>query len=408
MAYKVEYNPHYDFISEGYHNKYPKLHPYPATMLPQIGIKLFEDLDLRPSSMLDPYCGTGSSFVAGLENGVKSFYGADINPLARLISTVRFTLIDQDDINHMKQTIKELIATEQIASPSKCRQLFKNQSYWFSQQVLDDIYMLSEIIAKATGGGISSSKQLVDLAFVNAIRSASYVRKGEFKRYRMTPKQIAKFKPDMIELFLKHFDSIILSYEQHYLQHAKEITVSINDEINNLEKYDVVLTSPPYGDSKTTVAYGEFSRFANEYLAGFNDVGNMDRLMMGGINHHRQFHSEVIDRLMLSLKPRDEKRSQAVYSFYSDLAHSISDVSDRVNENGTAIYVVGNRRVCGEIMPTDQFIAEQLELNGLRHEITIERLLSAKAMPILNAPSNVIGEKQTTMNKEYIVIAKKG
>jgi len=28
----------------------------------------------------------------------------------------------------------------------------------------------------------------------------------------------------------------------------------------------MVVTSPPYGDSRTTVAYGQFSRWANEWF----------------------------------------------------------------------------------------------------------------------------------------------
>ena len=32
------------------------------------------------------------------------------------------------------------------------------------------------------------------------------------------------------------------------------------------DRYDVILTSPPYGDSRTTVAYGQFSLFANAWL----------------------------------------------------------------------------------------------------------------------------------------------
>ena len=44
---------------------------------------------------------------------------------------------------------------------------------------------------------------------------------------------------------------------------------------------DLVVTSPPYGDSHTTVAYGQFSRLSNEWLGHENAV-HIDRNLMGG------------------------------------------------------------------------------------------------------------------------------
>lgn len=66
-----------------------------------------------------------------------------------------------------------------------------------------------------------------------------------------------------------------------------------------------------------------------------------------------------------------------------------------------------NRCVKGIILPTDQFIAEQFELNGLKHLVTYERLIGNKSMPLKNSPSNITGKRMGTMTKEYIVICRK-
>src|SRR4029078_11976130 len=47
---------------------------------------------------------------------------------------------------------------------------------------------------------------------------------------------------------------------------------------------DLVVTSPPYGDSQTTVAYGQFSRLANQWL-GFENSQKLDSTLMGGTRH---------------------------------------------------------------------------------------------------------------------------
>ena len=93
MKYNVIRNESYDFKNESYSSLYPNIHKYPATMLPQLGIKILKELNISKGKMLDPYCGSGSSFSSGLECGINFIYGYDINPLAALISNVKFTKI---------------------------------------------------------------------------------------------------------------------------------------------------------------------------------------------------------------------------------------------------------------------------------------------------------------------------
>ena len=94
-------------------------------------------------------------------------------------------------------------------------------------------------------------------------------------------------------------------------------------------------------------------------------------------------------------------------AFYRDLGVSIRNVAVAIKKGGKAIYVVGNRTVKGVQLPTDQFIAEKFEENGFRHLITYQRLISNKAMPSKNSPSNVPGKTADTMLFEYIVVCEK-
>lgn len=69
LNYKCYYDSHYDFIGEKYSSLYPYLHKYPATMIPQIGIKLLNDYNIsKDAKMLDPYCGSDSFLFVCLLN----------------------------------------------------------------------------------------------------------------------------------------------------------------------------------------------------------------------------------------------------------------------------------------------------------------------------------------------------
>jgi hypothetical protein len=47
------------------------------------------------------------------------------------------------------------------------------------------------------------------------------------------------------------------------------------------------------------------------------------------------------------------------------------------------------------------------KVNGFQHIETIIRRIPNKRMPLKNSPTNVKGEKDSTMNDEYIVVMKK-
>ncbi len=63
-------------------------HDYPARMIPQVARKLIQLYGKTASTLFDPYCGTGSSLVEGMIEGL-DVYGTDINPLATLIAEAK-------------------------------------------------------------------------------------------------------------------------------------------------------------------------------------------------------------------------------------------------------------------------------------------------------------------------------
>ena len=160
------------------------------------------------------------------------------------------------------------------------------------------------------------------------------------------------------------------------------------------------------GDSKTTVAYGQFSFFGNHWL-GVKDARKLDNLLMGGSSSKSLYLQGTIKEYILEIEKQSNKRACEASSYYFDLESSIKAVANAISDSGYSIYIVGNRCVKGITLPTDQFIAEQFELMGLKHVITYERLIGNKSMPLKNSPSNITGKRMGTMTKEYIVVCRK-
>ncbi|MCD4795177.1 MAG: DNA methyltransferase [Bacteroidales bacterium] len=409
MKYKVERNTKYDFAGQSYASKYPNLHRYPATMLPQIGIEILKELNIKSGRMLDPYCGSGSSFASGLEVGINEMYGFDINPLAVLISKAKFTKTNvpeaRSESQKLRTNIYEFLKDENNFNKLKSPKI-KNIDYWFSKEITQNISILKYFIYQIEDENI---RRLFSIPFAETVRACSYTRAGEFKLYRIKPELITDFNPDVFGVFFSKLKKTLDIYQVIYYPKLKK-GIKISVEYKKFEPkddfFDIVLTSPPYGDSKTTVAYGQFSNFANEWL-DIDYARKIDSMLMGGKTEKKLYKDGLIYDYLYEIFKNFEKRSYEISSFYRDLEFSINKVAKSVKKGGYIVYIVGNRLVKDVQLPTDQFIAEKFEKQDYKHLITYERLLGNKSMPSKNSPTNKKGVKKSTMITEYIVVCKR-
>ncbi len=406
--YQVKRNTKYDFISQSYSTVYPNIHKYPATMIPQLGIEILKELNIKGGKLLDPYCGSGSSFAAGIENGIKIMYGYDINPLAVLISKGKFTKIKIDELEKVRQELRdnvfEFAKDENKLNDIKTPDYF-NVDFWFSKPVLKNLSLLKLYIDKVENKDI---QRLLLIPLSETIRECSYTRNSEFKLFRMKSEDLLKFNPDVLSVYFNRLNKVLDIYRYSYLPHLSGVKVNVqHGKFKPKEKfYDFVLTSPPYGDSRTTVAYGQFSHFGNEWF-GIDYARKIDGLLMGGKSIKKNYLQGVLKEPILEINKEFPKRALEVSSFYYDLRDSITDVAKSISSGGKSIYVVGNRRIKGVQLPTDQFIAEIFEQNNFKHLVTYERKISNKVMPSRNSPSNVSGATAGTMTQEFIVVCEK-
>lgn len=395
-------------------------HNYPAMMIPQIARRLIAEY--RPEKcdfLLDPYCGSGTSLLEAILAGMGAV-GFDLNPLARFISRTKCEAYKPERIeNTINQLMRLLDDYSEHKVTRKDFSRLTKYTYWYSPDALVKLEYIQEIIEDIVS---VEERDFFNLALAETVREASFTRNGEFKRYRMDEKKLQSFHPDVFGIFHEKLDRNLAGLtsfinfikEKHYKNFP---SAGVYDK-NSCEDdclailpdsflFDMVVTSPPYGDSRTTVAYGEFSRWANEWF-GFEHAKDLDRILMGGQKEKEPiFQTQTTQPAIDAIRKEDEKRYYEVISFLNDYARSIKNVSKMIRGGGVVCYVVGNRTVKGVQIPLDYFTAEMFEQNGFEHIDTIVREFPTKRMPSKNSPSNKAGEKSSTMTNEYIVILKK-
>ncbi|RKU19215.1 DNA methyltransferase [Candidatus Poribacteria bacterium] len=388
-------------------------HTYPAMMIPQIARKLLKTYGADGGWLLDPYCGTGTSLVEASLCGMHSV-GCDINPLVRLIATAKSTQICPSTLDETLGKLNDdlfQVEFQEGRVPDAPIPEIPNLAYWFSEEVIRYLAYLRAWINKVEDEAV---RNFILVAFSETVREVSYTRNGEFKLYRMPVEKLEGFKPDVFGIFSKK-----LSRNRHglaaFLEKRKNVEVLVS-EANTVQGelpmprplggYDVVITSPPYGDSQTTVAYGQYSRLAAEWI-GLPNARKIDKLAMGGQHSKKILKDSPISPAIDKIRLVDEKRAREVSAFYIDLRCSINSIVQVLSRHATICYVVGNRRVKEVMLPTDEFIVDAFRQHGFTHKATIVRNIPNKRMPKKNSPSNVAGETSTTMHEENIVVCQR-
>lgn len=388
-------------------------HTYPAMMIPQVARKLIEDYapDDTLSLIFDPYTGSGTTLVESSIKGIKSV-GTDLNPLARFMSNVKNTHYSIDTINEaVAYILTQIIIYNRDNVLDTDFSRISNYTFWYTENCLYKLSYLTQVISKVN----EEVKDFFLLCLSETVREVSFTRNGEFKRYRMAEKQLASFNPEVFSIFERKVQRNIKGLKAFNATGTNKLATvcdfnssnGIPSDILPEDSVDMVVTSPPYGDSHTTVAYGQFSRWANEWF-DFENAKNLDRILMGGaVSKEIKFETESIKEELEEIKAQDEKRYFEVTSFLNDYWDSIQNVAKVIRKGGRVCYVVGNRRVKNILINLDYFTAEMFNKCGFKHEITIVREIPNKRMPSKTSPTNKAGAKVSTMSNEYIVILTK-
>src|SRR3989339_149673 len=393
-------------------------HTYPAKMIPQIADKLLDEFGRNAKILFDPYCGTGTSLVEGKIRNINSI-GFDLNPLALLIAKTKTTHIEEITLKLYLENFHKYIF-EIIYEKGKRNNVlipnYQNIDFWFSKKVQRDLAHLKNYINNSIDN--DSIKNFFNVAFSQTIRECSWTRNEEFKLYRMTEEKMKFLKPDVFSVFegilsrnyfnLLEFNSTVKN-EALINTYRYNSCLTIPKKIIKPESIDIVLTSPPYGDSSTTVAYGQFSALANQWIFEMETPRSLDKELMGGIRakNKTMFKSEVLNSQVEEISQIDQRRALDVVPFYRDYQKSIDNISVTIKPKGYTCYVVSNRTVRGINLQTNNITIDFFKNNGFNHIETFERKISNKRLPKHNSPNGKLGNKTDLMNKEYIVIMQK-
>ncbi|MES3017405.1 MAG: transcriptional repressor LexA [Bacteroidota bacterium] len=408
---KMDYS--WDYRGEKTKSYTHGIHTYPAMFIPQVARRLLETYSAKGDTVCDIFCGSGTALVESRLIG-RNAYGIDLNPLAIFLAQAKTTPINPQKLT--KEYALLLARIEKIKESEIQRPDFKNIDFWFKEKVIIKLARIKKAIREIKERAVQN---FLMAAFSETVRYSSNTKTGEFKLVRTKGEKLEKHDPDVLGIFRKNAEKNIAGMSDFYKAADKDSWTKIiygdSSKDNGIKPHsiDCIITSPPYGDSRTTVAYGQFSRLSAQWIDMFDDpddASGVDNDLLGGRASKDLIHALSSDYLKESLgkiATQDEARARDVLSFNKGLYECLQQAHRMLKPKKYFCLVVGNRLVKQVRIPTDFIIAELAEKIGFTCEDIIVRNIPGKRMPIKNSPTNIVGALEETMNKESIVILRK-
>lgn len=221
------------------------IHPFPARMAPDIAFEVIKDLP-KNSRLLDPMMGSGTTLQLGIQNNCHCS-GADIDPLAILISKTSLTYIEPQKI---KEQLPLLIRRLNRTSDSYPRywdedtQKFAN--FWFGDIQLKSLKRL----CKAVEG--TKEEDLKNLFRIALSRCIITKEKGASLASDVSHAKPHRTKAENDFEVLPSFVRAVSHISKRSIEFRPQKQINLfSDDARNLKtieqkSIDCIITSPPY------------------------------------------------------------------------------------------------------------------------------------------------------------------
>jgi hypothetical protein len=404
---------------------------YPAMMVPGIQrelIKVVYDSQAGINNVLDPFVGAATTMTSCMPFGL-NFTGQDINPLAVLISRTKTGPFDEQVLEAGKERVFAAITADNLTDIDAN---FPNIDKWFQPQIKVE---LSRIRRAIRAEGELWIRRFLWVALAETVRLTSNSRTSTYKLHIRPADELESRSPSAAQVFrtivsqnlqdLKDFKRALQEHMNGNTYRGR-IAIHLQDSSKEISpaygggQYDLLITSPPYGDNLSTVPYGQFSYLPLQWIDLIDIDANVvegdwlrttqeiDRRSLGGgalielkpamtCLAERSFtYGSTIKKL--EGLPKD--RSSRVTSFLYDLDKTLAPIVRIMRPNAYLVWFIGNRHVGGEEIATDKILEELLKPQNVDLIKRFNRQILYRRMAARN-------QRARMMRKEHVLVFRK-
>lgn len=401
------------------------LFQYPAMMVPELQGALLDDLlAVEPATSLvyDPFAGSGTVILESLYRGLH-FHGSDINPLAILLCQVKAA---PPSVRSAKVAARRVVAEASVDRHAQVPD-FPGLDKWFKPEIKIGLASLRQSIARRSS---IVTRRFMWVCLAETIRLVSNSRISTFKLHTYTKEEIARRETNAIKVFEVVAERNAARLALHWQRmndvgDDRERTAlllpgSVTDPWVAPRRADVLMTSPPYGDNRTTVPYGQHSYLPLCWIdicdipGGFDQslldsTSKIDLLSLGGSLKHADDAMDELADVSKSFASFIKHVNgvptlrRKVLSFTRDYRDALRAVGPRLKDGAFCFLTLGERRVGKQTFPLVDITRELLQEDGHELVTAIERTLpgSRKRMAAKNSEGNTMGREWVLVSRSW-------
>jgi hypothetical protein len=365
---------------------------------------------VKGSRVFDPFAGTGRTLIAAASCGA-TCVGMDVNPLAVLISKAK--------IGEPTRSFGEMIEMSLPFRAQAARQLdFQpgRKVAWFSSRAKREIAQIVSWINSESHS--RNDLRLLGVVLSATAREVSFCRNDQWKLHRLSIKERKLHDPSPWVVFERRLKrtlqernngTLISGSARFYLGDSTR-PGDVHRSVGG-QSFNLVITSPPYGDSRSTVSYGGVSS-----------------LCLGVLQHIPALRMPFVGSFALDAKCLGGKSAKDSYDLYdlnqywggglynpargrvirflADLDRSCTQLVSVLDQRARAVFVVSRRKVAGRRLYLDRFLESKMASSGFELEAVRTRALIGKNTPyVINSRGKSDESVRTNTMREELILS---
>ena len=370
------------------------VHPFPARMAPELASK---ELVFLPagSKILDPMCGSGTTLRHAIDSGHLAV-GWDIDPLAIKMARTWCRRFDVGRLTKQAADLKKMLDSETGNRPSRfsdCQETQNFIDFWFAKEQKNDLNRLSLAIEDAFPPGRTRDFFQIAMSRIVITKFKGASLAGDVSHSR--PHKIRHVNEfETIPEFFKSVEYLTRLMEKNPSKRDARVRLGDCRKIMTREKFDAIITSPPYLNAIDYMRAHKFSLIWMGYTIPRlreirnSSIGRENGLseLSGNNNHHDIAKEGCKGRIPSS------SVEKCLLQYISDCEKTINAMRSLLKPAGKLVMVVANSNQRGTRISNSKIISILAGQAGFRLDNEIRRAISSRSryLPIKNAGSRIV------------------
>lgn len=333
--------------------------------------EILSDLDYTPQCVLEPFSGTGTTELVCANKGVPSF-ALEINPFLVWFGNAKLKIYSLEKIEEFLDVAKNITDNIESYTPTKLPPIHNIYRWWGEAQ--------AEFLAKLkTAIKVVEDKEVRQLLSIAFCRIVIEISNASFNHVSTSFKESsdAIFSIDIGKnTYLSICDMVAHGASVQPLVSSKVFhhdARSVPEEC--LDKYDTVITSPPYPNRISYIRELRPYMYWTDFLETSDQASELDWKTIGGTWGKAtsllstwesncslpQYVYDIAQQIASADNKSANLMANYVLKYFEDIKLHLSAVYSGLKSKGKVFYIIGNSNFYGVTVPTERIYIDLMK-----------------------------------------------